>query len=87
MSRSNNRISDYFQATAEAKGVSLFPAGLLMYDLPSLRRTASRISNNVELTTQQPSPPVPSVGSIKRNDSSRYLIYLVLLIIISFKRR
>jgi hypothetical protein len=86
MSRSNNRISDYFQATAETKGVSLFPSGLLMYDLPSLRRTASRTSNNVELTTQQPSrkqspSPVPSVGSIKRDDFSRYLIYLVFIII------
>jgi hypothetical protein len=62
-----NRVSDYSLAPGENKGVSLFPSGLLMYDLPSLRRTASRISNNIELNTQQSlrkqSPsPVPSVG-------------------------
>lgn len=55
MSRSSNRISDYFLASAEHEGASLFPAGLLMYDLPSLRQTASR-------TRRQSSSPVPSVG-------------------------
>jgi hypothetical protein len=65
MSRSSNRISDYFLATTENKGVSLFPSGLLLYDLPSSRRTASRTSDNVELTTQQSPSPVPSVGQIK----------------------
>jgi hypothetical protein len=70
MSRSNNRISDYFLASAEHEGASLFPSGLLMYDLPLLRRTASRTSNNVEVPSQQPpirkqSPsPVPSVSEI-----------------------
>ena len=47
------------------QGVSLFPSGLLMYDLPSYRRTASRISNHVEITTttttNQPTSPVVSV--------------------------
>ncbi len=66
MSRSSNRKPDYHLATAEHKGVSLFPSGLLLYDLPSLRRTASRVSNDVELnrlSQKQSSPsPVPSVG-------------------------
>jgi hypothetical protein len=63
MSRSSNRTSDYFLETTENKGPSLFPSGLLMYDLPSLRRTASRIPNNVEIITQPTLPsPVPSVG-------------------------
>lgn len=53
MSRSNNRVSDYFLASAEHEGASLFPSGLLMYDLPSLRRTASRTSNNPELISGQ----------------------------------
>ncbi|CAF3676167.1 unnamed protein product [Rotaria socialis] len=66
MSRSNNRMSDYLLNSAEHEGASLFPSGLLMYDLPSLRRTASRASNNVELMNREPpkkkrSPsPVPS---------------------------
>ncbi|CAF4663918.1 unnamed protein product [Rotaria magnacalcarata] len=67
MSRSSNRMSDYLLSSAEHEGASLFPSGLLMYDLPSLRRTASRTSNNVELMNREPpkkrSPsPVPSVG-------------------------
>ena len=66
MSRSSNNASDYF------KSPSLFPAGLLMYDLPTLRRTASRTLNNVELTRRQSSSPrkqspspVPSVGQMR----------------------
>ena len=74
MSRSSNRMSDYLLASAEREGASLFPAGLLMYDLPSLRRTASRISNNAELISRQSSSssrkrspsPVPSVGYINK---------------------
>ncbi len=45
---------------------SLFPSGLLMYDLPSLRRTASRASNNIDQQiSRKPSSssPVPSVGT------------------------
>ncbi len=67
MSRSSNHMSGH-------KGASLFPSGLLMYDLPSLRRTASRASNNVELINRQsPSPrkrspsPVPSVSHTRKN--------------------
>ncbi|CAF2082584.1 unnamed protein product [Rotaria magnacalcarata] len=68
MSRSSNRMSDYLLSSAEHEGASLFPSGLLMYDLPSLRRTASRTSNNVELMNREPpkkrSPsPVPSSSS------------------------
>jgi len=68
MSRSSNHMSDH-------KGASLFPSGLLMYDLPSLRRTASRASNNVELINRQsPSPrkrspsPVPSVSHMRKKE-------------------
>ncbi|CAF1174964.1 unnamed protein product [Rotaria sp. Silwood1] len=53
MSRSNNRISEYLLALAEREGASLFPSGLLMYDLPSSRRTASRALNNVDLIDRQ----------------------------------
>jgi hypothetical protein len=71
MSRSSNRISDYFLASAEHEGASLFPSGLLMYDLPSLRRTASRTSNTQQSSRKQSSPsPVPSVGSIKQDEFS-----------------
>ncbi|CAF1571144.1 unnamed protein product, partial [Adineta steineri] len=67
MSRSNKNTSDNFSNAAENKGVSLFPSGLLMYDLPSLRRTASRISNNTELTSRQSSS---STSSRKQSSSS-----------------
>jgi hypothetical protein len=72
MSRSNNHMSGH-------KGASLFPSGLLMYDLPSLRRTASRASNNVELIRRQSASPrkrSPSpVPSVSQN-SFRYRIHL-----------
>lgn len=73
MSRPSNRISDYFLSRAEHEGAALFPSGLLMYDLPSLRRTASRTSNNVQSINEQPvagkqSPsPAPSVGYFKKD--------------------
>src|SRR4051812_34762601 len=84
MSRSSNRMSDYYLASAEHEGASLFPSGLLMYDLPSLRRTASRTSNNIGLNNQQSSlsqkrsspSPVPTVGQIKLNKFYQYTSYL-----------
>jgi hypothetical protein len=63
MSRSSNHKSDYFLPANENKGPSLFPEGLLMYDLPSLRRTASRTSNNIEQQLSRKPSPVPSVGT------------------------
>ncbi|CAF2479483.1 unnamed protein product [Rotaria sp. Silwood2] len=69
MSRSSNRTSDYFLASAEHEGASLFPSGLLMYDLPSLRRTASRTLNNVELINRQSSSSSSSLSLRKRSSS------------------
>lgn len=87
MSRPTNRQSDYLLATAEHEGASLFPSGLFMYDLPSLRRTASRTPNNAELSTQelpekQSSSPSPSVGLIKIEIFQCFRICLVFIIII-----
>ena len=66
MSRSSSdHVSDYFLPTNENKGPSLFPSGLLMYDLPLSRRTASRPSNNIDQQiSRKPSSssPVPSVS-------------------------
>ena len=65
MARSSNRSSNDIQRNTANQGVSLFPEGLLMYDLPSFRRTASRASSNhveITTTTQPKSPsPIPSV--------------------------
>jgi hypothetical protein len=89
MSKSNKCVSDYFLALADHEGASLFPSGLLMYDLPSSRRTASRTLNNVGLSSRQSSlsqkrssSPVPSVGQ-KLTFIDRELsccIYLVFIV-------
>ncbi|CAF1179224.1 unnamed protein product [Adineta ricciae] len=60
MSRSSeNKADAYSNATP-----SLFPFGLLMYDLPSSRRTTSRTLTNTEtISRKQSSSPVPSSSS------------------------
>ena len=79
-----SRSSDESRRNNANKGVSLFPEGLLMYDLPSFRRTASRTSSHVEVITQPASPsPVPSVfsqiTSIENFSSNIYLVVFFIL--------
>ena len=75
MSSFRERMSNYLLSAAEHEGAALFPSGLLMYDLPSLRRRTSRTSNITEsnsrqssLSQKQSSSPLIFVGYIKRSN-------------------
>ena len=62
-----SRACDYFLASAEHEGASLFPSGLLMYDLPSSRRRTSQRSDPIDSSRKRsPSTNLPT----KRHSSS-----------------